>query len=322
MKPRCGARALTVLGALLVLASCSPDRRIRGSGTIEMDEVDVASQIGGRIVTLAVDEGDTVRAGDTLAVLDRGEISAELSAQAARAQSAEAQYRDLNSGARPGEVLSARADLAAAEAERKLAEQNYDRSEKLAAEKVVSQAELDRARATRTPARARATAAAEQLRLTEQGFRHQQVAAARDAATAAVAQLAGARSRASELVLRAPVTGVVLLKNFEAGEVAAPGTPVVTLGHPDSLWMRVYVGAPKMGAVRLGAPVEVRSRGVPGRAFRGRVVEIASRAEFTPRAALTEEEQDNLVFGVKVKLEPTGGVLKAGLPATAWIEAR
>ena len=55
------------------------------------------------------------------------------------------------------------------------------------------------------------------------------------------------------------------------------------------------------------------------RPYAGRVVSIATEAEFTPRAALTEEEQANLVFGVKVALEPTHGALKAGLPADARI---
>lgn len=123
-------------------------------------------------------------------------------------------------------------------------------------------------------------------------------------------------------MLRAPIAGVVLLKNYLPGEVVQPGLPVLTLGNPDSLWMRVYVAAPKLGQVKLGAAADVTTPGAPGRSFRGRVVEIASRAEFTPRAALTEEEQANLVFGVKLKLEPTGGVLKAGLPAEARILAR
>jgi HlyD family secretion protein len=70
--------------------------------------------------------------------------------------------------------------------------------------------------------------------------------------------------------------------------------------------------------VRLGAPVAVTPVGAR-RSFRGRVARIATEAEFTPRAALTEEEQANLVFGVKVVLEPSGGVLKPGLPAEARI---
>lgn len=294
---------------------------VRGSGTVEMDEVDIASMIGGRIVLLRVDEGDTVRAGDTLAVLDRGEVAAELLNQAARAQSAEAQYRDLASGARPAEVQRARAEMVAAEAEAVLAGAEWSRAERLAEQRAIAPAELERANAARLAARARVAAIREQVALLEQGFRRQQIAAARDAAAAATAQLAGARSRVGELVLVAPAAGVVLLRNFEPGEVAGAGAPVLTLGNPDSLWMRVYIAAPKLGAVRLGARVEVTSRGAPGQRFPGRVVEIANRAEYTPRAALTEEEQANIVFGVRVALDPTGGALKAGLPADAFIRA-
>jgi len=310
------------LPLLLALAagSCSRSDEIRASGTIEMDEVDVSSLSGGRVLTLAVNEGDSVQAGDTLAVLDRGELVADLQAQAARAQSAAAQYHDLQAGARPEEVLAARADLAAARADAELADSNFVRMQKLAASRVVAQQELDRARAQRDAAAAKVRAAAENLRMRETGYRTQQVTAARDAATAAEAQLAGARSRAQELVLTAPISGVVLLKNFQPGEVVQPGAAVVTLGNPDSLWMRVYVGAPRLTAVRLGAPADVTPVGAH-RTYPGRVVEIASRAEFTPRAALTEEEQANLVFGVKLNLAPSGGALKAGLPAEARIRS-
>lgn len=310
------AIVVLALAAALAGAACARRGEIRASGTIEMDEIDVASLTGGRVVRLYVGEGDSVRAGDTLAVLDRGEVTAELVSQAARAEGATANYRDLQSGARPEEVLSARADLAAARAEQTLAEANFKRAEKLAANQVVSAQELDRARATRDATAAKAKAAAENLRMRETGFRRQQVAGAREAAEAAAAQLAGARSRAGELVLTAPARGVVLLKNFEVGEVVQPGAPVVTLGNPDSLWMRVYVAAPHLTAVRLGSAAEVRPAGAK-RTWPGRVVEIASRAEFTPRVALTEQEQANLVFGVKVALAPSGGALKAGLPADA-----
>jgi HlyD family secretion protein len=82
--------------------------------------------------------------------------------------------------------------------------------------------------------------------------------------------------------------------------------------------MRTYIAAPKIESVRLGAPAEVRLRR-NGPVYRGRVVEIATRAEFTPRAALTEEERSNIVFGVKIALDPTDGALKPGLPADAVI---
>jgi HlyD family secretion protein len=314
-----GALVTAFFFTAILLTSCAGDRgTVRGSGTIEMDEVDVSSLVGGRLSRLTVSEGDTVRAGDTLAVLDRGEVSAELAVQAAQANRAQAQARDLTAGARPSEVLVAREQLAAMQADRRLAEAQYARTEQLAKSQSVSLSDLDRARATRDAALAHERAAAQQLQLQEEGFRRLQVSAARDAATAAMAQLAGARSRAGELVLTAPRAGVVLLVNFEAGEVAAAGVPVVTLGDPDHLWMRVYVAAPKLAGVRIGAPVDVRPIGAKT-PFPGRVVSIATKAEFTPRAALTEEEQANLVFGVKVALEPSGGTLKPGLPAEARI---
>jgi HlyD family secretion protein len=318
MKPR-GLAALLLAAGVTALAGCSRDGDgIRGAGTIEMDEVDVASLVGGRLEQLNVIEGDTVTAGDTICVLNRGEVSADLAAQAAQAERAQAQARDLQQGSRPAELEIARAALNAANADLELAKTEYDRAERLVKQGLSAQADLDRARASRDAAQARAASAAEQLRLQEQGYRRQQVAAARQNAVAADAQLAGAKSRADELVLTAPRSGVVLLVNYRAGELVPPSMPVVTLGDPDSLWMRVYVAAPLLTKVKLGASVEVRPVGIK-RPFHGRVVSIAREAEFTPRAALTEEEQANLVFGVKLVLDRTGGALKAGLPADVRI---
>jgi len=312
-----GRRALPLAATLIAaLALVSCRQEVQGSGTIELDEVDVASLVGGRLLALAVSEGDTVHAGDTLAVLDRGEVAADLEAQIAQADRAKAQARDLASGSRPAEVTMARAELAAAEAERRLADTEFQRAERLARSQAIAQSELDQARARADATAARARAASEQLRMQEQGFRRNQVAAASDAARAAMATLAGARSRAGELVLRAPRDGVVLLKNFEVGEVVTPGVPVVTLGDPESLWIRVYIAAPELPSVRIGSTAQVRPIGSK-QTYPGRVVSIATQAEFTPRAALTEEEQANLVFAVKVALAPTQGVLKPGLPADA-----
>jgi HlyD family secretion protein len=313
------SRPLAVALAL-VAASCARDGAgVRGSGTIEMDEVDVASLTGGRVSRLFVNEGEAVLAGDTIAVLDRGEVLAELEVQAAQSERALAQWRDLRQGPRAAEIQAASSELEAANAQARLAASEAQRVESLFRSNVASQADVDRAQAARDGAVARRDEAARRLNLLEAGSRSEQIAAAGKAAEVARAQLSAARSRAQELVLVAPVTGVVLLKNLLQGEIAQPGTPVVTLGNPDSLWMRVYIAAPKLGEVKLGAAAEVTSPGAPGKRFPGRVVEIASHAEFTPRVALTEDEQANLVFGVKVTLAPTGGVLKAGLPAEARI---
>jgi HlyD family secretion protein len=307
--------ALAVLNAI----SCGPQPGgVRASGTIEMDEIDVASMVGGRITSLAVDEGDSVRAGDTLAVLARGEVAAQLVAQAAQAGRAAAQYRDVRSGPRPSELAAARSELAAATAQATFAAAEYERIRALHEQLVASASDLDRARSARDASVARRNVAANQVRLLAAGSRSGQIEAAAHAADAARAEAQAARVRVGELVLTAPSAGVVLLRNFEHGELVPPNVPVVTLGDPERLWMRCYVAAPALPRVQRGARVEVRVDGVK-QAFTGHVVEIASRAEFTPRAALTEEERANLVFAVKVALDPTHGTLKAGLPAEARI---
>lgn len=309
-----------LLVATCLVAGCARENGVRGSGTIEMDEIDVSSLVGGRLVRLAVAEGDTVHAGDTLAVLDRGEVAAEVAAQAAQAERAESQARDLQQGSRPAELVIAREQWRAADAELRLARLSFERTETLVRNGVAAQADLDRARTARDAAEARAAAAREQVELQEEGYRRQQVTAARQGAAAALAQLAGARSRANELVLTAPRDGVVLLVTHQTGELVAPAVPVVTLGDPDSLWMHVYVAAPRLERVRLGAAAEVTPIGAD-KPYAARVVSIAHEAEYTPRAALTEEEQANLVFAVKLAIARSSGALKAGLPADVRILA-
>ncbi len=310
---------LATLALLMVIAGCSRGGTgVIASGTVEMDEIDVSSMVGGRVVRLAFDEGDTVRAGDTLAVLDRGELAADIDAQTAQAERAGAQLRDLQSGPRAAEIAASRAELAAAAAQASLAAAELKRVQALADQSLATAQELDRAQSASEAAAARRDAASQQVRLLQSGYRSDQIAAAAQAAAAARAQLAGARTRAGELVLTAPSRGVVLLRNLEPGELAMPGVAVVTLGNPDSLWMRCYVAAPLLPRVQLGAAAEITVDGNK-QVFRGRVVEISPRAEFTPRAALTEEERANLVFAVKIVIEPSAGVLKAGLPADVRI---
>jgi HlyD family secretion protein len=255
-------RALLGATALAIaLGACSRSDDIKASGTIELDEVDVSSLVGGRIVRLYVDEGDSVRAGDTLAVLDRGEVTATLAAQSAEAQRAAAELQDVRTGPRAQEIAAARAELAAATADAEAAETEYQRTAQLFARDVASAAERDRARTARDAAAAKRDQSRERLRLLEAGSRTSQIAAAASGARAARAQVAASQSRARELVLTAPSPGVVLLRNFQIGEVANAGQPVITLGDPDRLWMRVYVSPTQLARLRLGQSVEVTVRG-------------------------------------------------------------
>jgi HlyD family secretion protein len=316
------AAMVLCLPVLLILAGCGrPGPYVRASGVVEMDEVDVASTESGRVARLMTDEGDTVSAGETLAVLHRGELNAQVVAQIAQAQGAAAQAREVKAGPRTEDVRAARADLASAEAQLELAEKQLARMQTLGQSNAVAPADVDKARADRDGALARRDGTRERLRLLEAGSRSEDIISSGSAAAAARAQVAALQSRLGELYLIAPSNGVVLLRNFDPGELVQPGQPVVTLGNPDRMWVRVYVAAPEIGRVRIGARVDVFAEGYGKRTFPGHVATVATRAEFTPRAALTEEERANIVFAVKVAMDPTGGALKPGLPVEVRIAA-
>ena len=133
------------------------------------------------------------------------------------------------------------------------------------------------------------------------------------------AQLDAAKTQLSYAELKSPISGVVLLKNVENGEVVNPGTPVVTVGDIDNLWMNIYIPETQTGAVKLGQAVRVHVDSFPDESFPGKVTFISSQSEFTPKTIQTEEERVKLVYRVKVSLEPTGQKLKPGMPADAEI---
>lgn len=305
----------------LVAISCrrDTDTEIKGTGTLEVVEVDVAPLSPARVVRVWRNEGDTVRAGDTLVSLTQSTIQADVSARRARVASAEAQLRDLQAGARPAEIASAEAELRAAESELVRTSADRDRMTALLRTGGVSTQEGDAARNAATVAEARRDRARDALRLIQEGSRPQRIAAARAEVENARAALAAAEQAASDLVLVAPVNGVVMLRSAEPGEVIAAGMATMTIGELAAPYVRIYVNQKLLPGVKLGARADGVLDGIPDTHFAGTVVAINPKAEFTPRVALTDEERADLLFGVKVAFRDTGGALKPGLPITVRI---
>jgi len=157
----------------------------------------------------------------------------------------------------------------------------------------------------------------------------QQLDAAKKSYDATVAQLrqtraalAASQDRLRDMVITAPVSGVVLRKNSEAGETVAAGAAVYSLGDLESPWIRVYVKEDKLGLVKLGQKAEVMTDSFPKKTYLGTVTMISSEAEFTPKNVQTREERVKLVFALKVSVENENGELKPGMPADVKIILR
>jgi HlyD family secretion protein len=305
----------------LLVAACGrePEDLVLASGTVEATEVSVAPRVSGRLIELRVREGYTVSPGDTVALLARSELEGEVEGARARLDAARARLRLLESGSRTEEIASARAALRGAEAELRQAASEEERVQGLGAQGLATTEQVDRARATLALAQSRRDMARETLARLSAGARREELDAARAEVAAAEASFQQVRSGADELVLLSPIGGLVLLRNFERGEVVAAGASIVTLLDPRDLWMRIYVPQQDLARLQLGQGGEIVADALPDRRFAARVVEISPRAEFTPRVALTERERADLVFAVKLAVDDPGGLLKPGMPAEGRI---
>jgi HlyD family secretion protein len=307
------------LAALAILvAGCSPDGddAIEAVGTVEIREHDVAPMTAARIARLLVDEGAAVETGDTVAVLSMATLAADIEQARSRVATTQAALRDAEAGPRSAEIERAEAELRAAEAEADRAAKDLVRIQTLTESGALAEQQLDAARTLATTSANRRDALRETLRLLRQGTRPERIAGARAEVATAQAALAAAQATRSDLVLLAPVTGVVLGRHAEIGEVVAPGTPVMTVGESAKPWVRVYVSPGNAARLTVGMPATATLDDLPEREFPGRVASVATKAEFTPRVALTENERADLLFAVRVELEDTTGTLKAGLPVT------
>ena len=319
-----GVLALLAVAALSVAAAWA-GRHLGGgttalvsvTGTIEATQVDVSVKITGRIVERLVKEGDKVSRGQLLVRLDDSELAADVRRQDAVLRSAQATLRDLEKGARPQEIEDARAAVASTEATRTMTEREYQRTVQLFGQNLIAAQDVDRARQAYEVAQAQERSARQKLGLLLEGSRPDQIDAARWQVTQAESALVQAQSRLRETRVVSPIDGVVLRKNLEAGETANPGVPILTLVDPKDVWLRAYVPETEVGRLKVGDMATLRVDAFPNRVFTGRLIEIGSEAEYTPRNVQTKKERVNLVFRIKIQIDNPQGILKPGLPADA-----
>jgi membrane fusion protein YbhG len=295
---------------------------VRISGTIEATTVDVSFKVPGRVLERLVDEGENVRAGQVVARLDGADLAQEVSMRKAAAEHARAGLRELEAGSRKEEIARAAAVLAAAEAESVRLTDDFRRQQELFRREVVPKQKFDAALAARDAAQARERESMESLALIRKGPREERVDQGRASLKEAEASLALASERFGYATLTSPVAGLVMAKNIEPGEQVAVGTPVVTIGLLDNVWVRAYIAETDLGRVKVGQKVRVTTDTWPGRIYDGTVSFISSEAEFTPKNVQTSRERVKLVYRLKITLSNPNRELKPGMPADAEILAK
>lgn len=259
-----------------------------------------------------------------------------------------ASLQQLQHGPRPEEIAQAVADYEAAKADASNAASVFARVDKLHMSGDVSAQAHDDARSRRDQLAGRAESArqrlvllragtrVEEIRAAEQryrsaqaaeqmmhnGYRKEDVAEARARLIQAKAQLSEMEVRVAESEVLSPTEARVEVVSVRPGDLVPASHVVVTLLEASQLWVKVYVPEPELGRIAVGQSASVQVDSFPDRHFTGAIEQISDRGEFLPRNIQTREDRSHQVFGVKVRLDNSAGLLKSGMAATVQLQVQ
>lgn len=292
------------------------------SGNIEAHESLVSFKVSGRIIELPVDEGMNMKAGDLLARLDDDDYRQQVAEDESAIRVRDRQLALGMAGSRPQDIQAAKLAVFDAQADLDQKKKDFARYDALYEKDEIPGQTRDQAATNVIRAQATYDRAAQVYNELVEGTRQEELAVEHSNVHQADQNLQMSRLRLSYTVLRAPFTGVVLVRQAELGEVVSSGTPIVTLADVDHLWVRVYAPETDLGKVRWGQTVDVRTDTYPNKVYHGRVSFVSSEAEFTPKSVQTEKERVTLVYRVKVDVENPNRELKPGMPADTLIKLK
>ncbi len=290
---------------------------IEASGNIEVTEVIVSSKSTGEILKLFINEGSRIKKGDTLACIDHTNLDIRLSKALAQVEGARAQLRLVVKGARIEDIMQARENSSQAMAQVRSALSDLNRAAYLYRENSGTEKQLEDAQMRYDVTMAQYNASQQVVKKLERGSRKEEI----DATTAMYKQAMEEVNLTNKLIrdcsIIAPANGIITHKPFEVGELVTEGSPVATITRLDTVQVVIYVTELELGRVKLNQEAEIRIDALPKRVFKGHIIYISPDAEFTPKSIQTKEERVKLVYGVKIEIPNTEGILKNGMPCDA-----
>ena len=301
----------------------TPENIVVLSGRIEGDDSAVSPKAGGRILEIHYREGDSVNAGDVIAVLideqvkaREGQAMAALRQAEAKTKSAREQVTVLEEQRREEE-----ATVEQQEASYQLALFDKEAYTRLARTGAVSERQGRQAQSTADQQAAAVAAAKRRLAGIRMQIAQQQadIASAEATANQFRAQLEEARENWGDLTVKAPFTGTVATRTAEPGEVVTAGTPLITLIDLSKVYLRGFVPEGQIGKVKVGQPAHVYLDSNPQQPIDAYVMRIDPQATFTPENTYFREDRVKQVVGLKLELKGAVGFAKPGMPADGEI---
>jgi HlyD family secretion protein len=341
-------RVFLILGLLAVgsliwyLVTVRPTTDLQLIGTVDANEVVVSARIPGRIQTLMVDEGQDVKAGQLIAIIESADLDAAHNAAEATAASqngklgetveTERQTRGETSSATinaEAQVRAARATLAQAQAQYDHQQADTSRTVALAKQGIMSAQARDEAATSLEAARAAVDTAKENLSASEASLRQ---ARAHELLTVVAARtvdstrddVKNARALADQAKVQlgyaqvfAPVSGKVNVRATRQGEVVAAGAAIVTIMDLTQTWVYAPLPETLADAVQLGDSLRVVMPS--GATFQGKVINKSAEADFATQRDVSARKRDIKTVQLKLLIDNPGKRFVPGMTAEVYI---
>ena len=290
------SRNLMGLCSLLALFSACGNGapKYDATGTFETTEVLVSAEASGRLLYFDIEEGMLLKAGEEVGVVDTVQLYLKKLQLEASIKSVEEQRPDILK-----QVAATKEQISAAGRER-------NRVANLLKVGAANQKQLDDAEDQLEVLRKQLVAQNSTLSNSHQSLTWQ--------SSSVGIQVAQVEDQLKKCHITSPITGTVLAKYAEAGELTAMGTPLFKVADTEQMYLRAYITSEQLSQVKLGQKVTVFSDyGTDEhKQYPGVVTWISDTSEFTPKTILTKNERANLVYAVKIAVH-NDGLLKIGM---------
>ena len=271
-------------------------------GQIDARYIDVSPKILGRVAKLEVREGDEVRPGTPLVLLDSPEVQAKVSQAQSALAAASARQRLVDTGVRREEIRTAHAAWERAASGAALAEKTFNRVNALYKQGLTSQQHNDEVETAYLSATDAASAARAQYDLTLNGFRTEERAAAAAITRGAGAAVEEIDALAADISLKSPISAEVDKVVLQQGELAPPGFPILTLVNLDDEWAVFNMRENELAAVKIGTEITGTIPALGGRSVKFSVYYISPKGEYaTWRATRQSSGYDIKTFEVRAR---------------------
>lgn len=303
-KPNYIPALLLIVGVVVAVAVCGffafseTDTTIQGQA--EVTEYRVSSKVPGRVLRILVEEGQMVKAGDTLAILEAPEVRAKLSQAEAAEDAASALTRKAEKGAREEQIRAAYEMWQKAIAGRQVMEKSYERVKRLYDEGVMTAQKLDEITAQRDAAIATEKAAKSQYDLAKNGAQQEDKDAARAQQQRAKGAIAEVNSYLKETVLVAQMDGEVTDIFPCIGELVGTGAPVMNVALVDHMWVTFNVREDRLTSFKVGEVIDVVVPALGDKAIKVKVTSMKDLGSYAAwKATKTTGQYDMKTFSVK-----------------------